>query len=259
VLGGRSLCASGAEYEILDDSGYVDLMVTLLKEFLDEHGGNARIYPFNRMAVIFLRPEEGRITCVYSMPQRGTSEIPIFLMDLAVSDGLMQIRNLLHQNSIQLYEIFRRTAAGSFRVLSYRGPDTAEMASRSRLAYDVFRCLDLFGSCRIRLTESDDFFHRYRRYDLGEGFYLEAYNSAAGRREHWLCRNRRKKKLLLFSSALDDLTLRHRIDEEGRLMIGQGLAAQLCELTDPQEYLLIDNDYRLAVRWLEEDETGTVS
>lgn len=111
--------------------------------------------------------------------------------------------------------------------------------------YDVLRCLDLRGYCRTRVVEASDF-RNYIKYDMGQDFYIEAYdNLNTDSREYWVGREYTRDKMLLDCFSLDDPEKDEVIDADWKIMIDDRLAEILCNLTDKNEYLLIDNDYRL--------------
>ena len=129
-------------------------------------------------------------------------------------------------------------------------PDNETCEDRSKICdyvYDVVRCLDVRGACKARVVEAS-VFHNYIRYDMGNGFYIEAFDNVdTDSREYWVGRAFTSRKVLLDCFAVDDPAGRDLIGPDWKVNIDKRFAEIMCRFLERDEYMFIDNDYDLEV------------
>ena len=115
------------------------------------------------------------------------------------------------------------------------------MFNSKKLTYE--ECGVLGGRCLLKSG------YDYNCYDMGEDFYLEAYNNFTTQtREFWIGRHYMREKILVTSFDLDDHDYRGIFDDNGRIIIDNQIANIMCRLSLKEEYFFIDNDYKLSMK-----------
>ncbi|SFG15307.1 hypothetical protein [Oribacterium sp. WCC10] len=262
VLGGRTAFPAGTEMRSKTGKSGADFIEEVLHLLIRKSKRGKFIYPFKRIAVCFI-DMDGAISLAYT----GDGDIENNTYSYIDNKGntgriysYYEIGELLSRRNIQLYAVFQQQDDGSFRaignVLDSSMRDNAEAGESSSVRgdrgipariFDAVRCLDLRGSCKAKVVEASDF-HNYIKYELGEDFFIEAYdNLNTNSREYWLGRDYTKEKQLLNCFDLDDPFCDDYIGSDWKVHIDERFAEVLCKLTDSYEYLYIDNDYKLSM------------
>ena len=239
LLGGRTIFNSGAEFILTEGSDIHDfagrLVVEAQNDFQEDH-----IYPFDRIMVCLILLSHDMVFAYTTSDDRGNStfsyrDVPLGNKDFdphIIADYMF---------GTQLYDILVQVDKNVFKVVSYRTPSDNEKFGR---AYDVFRCLDIRGTCIARETVNDE---------LGQDYYLEAYdNIVTQTREYWIGREFAHEKYLAASFTPGEDMLGF-FDENGNLIIDEEIAGFICKLAIKQEYIFINNEYQLDSRGIDMD------
>lgn len=249
VLGGRTLFRYGQEFRLHDDQSIIDFAGKLVVE-AQEIYQEGFIYPFQRIAVCLITQEDGAIFAFTDENDFGEGTFSYFTISEQEFE-LTTIETLLSVHNIQIYDILLQISPSTWKVIQYGGiVDKAKYG----YAYDIFRCLDIRGACLVKKITENAAFHNYVRYDLGEDYYVEAYdNSNTGSREFWMGREFMKQKFLITAFDFDDTDYHGLFDDMGKLCIDEQIADLICKLSDKHEYIFINNDYILDMRGLRMD------
>lgn len=253
VLGGRAFIRSGTEYEVLENTSPADMLENILFDELRKQQSGKTPYPYTRIAICaaFLN---GKVFMAAVDEKTLETDEYIRVEDLAKGKAefdYSEIGTCLSAWNVQEYAILQELDDGIFREVGYSTPKSKEKYGH---AYDVFRCLDLRGICKAPVVESREDFHNYVRYALGEDYFIEALdNEVTGTREFWLCRDFGFAKFQITAYDQDDLHFRGLFDNSGNLIIDEQIAETLWSLSDPHEFLFVDNDYNLSMHALEMD------
>ncbi|MBP3758263.1 MAG: hypothetical protein J6I83_00280 [Firmicutes bacterium] len=254
VLGGRTVLEQGAVYEIREDAEPIDLLGTLIREVQNKYQTGKHIYPYCRIALAIVHMDGTFILAYVDEDDIGKDTFSYYKSPQAgmgiSSTDYTEIESWFFANDVQVYDILQQIDDKIFKVVGYKTPKDKEKYGHS---YDVFRCLDIRGVCNLKQADSCDDFHNYKKYDMGEDFYIEAYDDeVTGTREYWLGRYFMEEKYLILASDVDDDAL-GLFDDNGNLLIDDHIAERICRLTDPHEYIFIDNDYNLSMTGLRMD------
>lgn len=259
VLGGRAAFAAGTEVRSKSGKDHVDFIEDVLHYLIRKSKYGKYIYPFKRIAVCFI-DLNGAVSIAYT----GDGDIEnntYSYIDNSGNTGKIfnyyDIGEILSKRDIQLYAIFQQQDAEVFRAIgNLSGKDKADNEGQNKESgspalfghdYDVVRCLDIRGSCRAKIVEVSTF-HNYVKYDLGEDFFIEAFdNLNTNSREYWVGRDYTKEKILLNCFDLNDPLSDDLIGADWKVNIDSRFAEIICRLTDKYEYIFIDNNYHLAM------------
>lgn len=244
ALGSRKLLKAGVDYSLSDDEDYTDLMAGLLyaaKKVNEDDG----IYPFARIGMVFIMLD-GTISFMFL-----NGDNIYFLENAREEDDsfeLEDIASLFSANDVQVYQIMQQVSDRSFISLGSEFEDFDEQFGLG-LEHDSYRCLDLRSMCKVVSEEHYDGEMDRVIYEIGEDFYIEAYNDSVTEcREFWIGRHYMNVKHLLTSYDLGDTNYLGLFDEEGNIIIDQQIAERMRDLSEPVEFFFVNNDYKLEMR-----------
>lgn len=250
VLGGRSYVKSGTEFEVLEGTNPLQMFEQIMFERLSNNQKGASVYPFNRIGIcgILLDSTIVLAATVTESLQTGNYK---YQEKKITTDKIdyPEIGACFSSWDVQEYAILQEIDDGIFRGVGYK---EHRREDKYGCPYDIFRCLDIRGVCNAPVVESNEAFHNYSRYELGEDYFIEAIdNDVSNTREFWLCRDFGFTKHLITSYDPDDLNFRGLFWKDGKLMIDEQIAELILLLSDPHEFFFIDNDYNLSMLGME--------
>ena len=239
VLGGRCLLKSGYEYRVIDSTTPLDMFSDILIKLRNSFIGNDNIYPYARLGLFVLFDNNFGLF-LYTDENDAPGELSY--REIILND-VSEIGKYFFAYELQKYDILTQIDESTFKVIGFR-----DRYDENRYL-DIYRCLDLFGSCKPIKTFYNKYFNDYNCYDMGEDFYLEAYNNFTTQtREFWIGRHYMREKILVTSFDLDDHDYRGIFDDNGRIIIDNQIANIMCRLSLKEEYFFIDNDYKLSMK-----------
>ena len=250
VLGGRSYVKSGTEFEVLEETNPLQMFEQIMFERLSNNQKGTSVYPFNRIGICGILID-GKIVIAATVSDSLETGNYKFQEKLTTVDEFdySEIGTCFSAWDVQEYAILQEVDDGLFRGVGYKEPESEDKYGR---VYDIFRCLDMRGVCNAPVVESNEAFHNYSRYEIGEDYFIEAIdNEVSNTREFWLCRDFGFTKHLITSYDPDDLNFRGLFWKDGKLMIDEQIAELILLLSDPHEFFFIDNDYNLSMLGME--------
>ncbi len=251
VRGGRVSYKDGTEFYLSSDSTIDSFGIGQLYHLRD-YWAKSRRYRCERLCICLITIDKRIRYYYFADGDIEKGRIRYFEETIDDSDApYSSIGSFLVFYGAQAYDIMQQISADVLRSLEHREKMDGDLLGN---AYDLFRCLDLFGPCNAPIVEHIPGFHDYQRFYLGEGFYLEKYDDPITKRtEFWICRFYSEEKYLLTAYSLDDRDYMGWFDEQGRFVIDPLAAKLMCKLTDKREYLFIDNEYNLTMHAIDID------
>ena len=221
-------------------------MTAMLFNILEKTQNEGFRYPFKRLAVCLLHLD-GTASFAFMDETDVSNGTYSYFEELGGVDGdfpYSDVEQFFIAHNIQMYEIFQQTNENCYKTLQYGCLPITEKYGRF---FDIYRCLDLRGACNVTIVEQNESFHNYIRFDMGQDYYVEAYDDViTNSREFWIGRAFSGQKFFVGGYSLDRQNKIKLFDEDGRFIIDGKIAEFLCALTIKQEYLYIDNDYNLS-------------